>query len=67
MGLRTTGYPMASMAARAASRLKVTTVLGMGRPAAASAALVRILSPQIWATAAEFTVFTPPALSRLSA
>src|SRR5712691_11559706 len=56
IGLSTTGYPMASIASSAASRVKVTTVFGTGRPARASAAVVRILSPQMRATRALPTV-----------
>ena len=67
MGLSTTGYPISSIAWSAESRLKVTTVRGIGRPAAATAALVRILSPQVWATWAILTVGTPAALSSVSA
>src|SRR5712691_2932156 len=56
IGLSTTGYPMASIASSAASRVKVTTVFGTGTPAWASAAVVRILSPQMRATRALLTV-----------
>src|SRR2546430_1406261 len=58
MGLSTTGYPIASMASRADSRVNVTTVFGTGTPSRASAAVVRILSPQMRATFARFTVGT---------
>src|SRR3989440_127723 len=67
IGLSTTGYPIASMASRADSRVNVTTVFGTGTPSRASAAVVRILSPQMRATFARFTVGTRAAFSSVSA